>query len=201
MLLRELEQRRLLGRVRPVQPADVVVLTVGVVVALLRAPGLVAGADHRHALRHAAAWRGSCASAGSVPRSIAGSSVAPSTAEVGAQVVRLAVLVVLPVGLVVLARVAHEIAQREAVVARHVVDARERLAARRLVEIAAAGEPRRELGDLAAIAAPEPAAGVAIACVPFRPARRKVSDLVAVLPEIPRLGDQLHLGRGSGPDG
>ena len=36
---------------RPVDPADLVVLAVGVVVAVLRAPDFVAGQDHRHAAR------------------------------------------------------------------------------------------------------------------------------------------------------
>ena len=42
-------------------------------------------------------------------------------------------------------------------------------AAARLVQIAAAGEPRRELADLAGVAAPEPAHRVAVPAVPLGP--------------------------------
>src|SRR5690606_4230761 len=47
----ELEQVPVAPTELPVHPADLVVLAVGVVVAPLRAPHLVAGAEHRHALR------------------------------------------------------------------------------------------------------------------------------------------------------
>ena len=67
-------------------------------------------------------------------------------------VVVLAVAVVFAIGLVVLLVVADEVVQREAVVARDEVDAGVRPAAAVLVEIAAAGDARRELGDEAAIA-------------------------------------------------
>jgi hypothetical protein len=62
-----------------------------------------------------------------------------------------AVAVVLAVGLVVLAGVADHVAQREAVVAGHVVDALGRAPAAELEQVARAGEalgqPRHEAGS------------------------------------------------------
>src|SRR5208282_2632549 len=48
---REAQELLLFFRPAPVDPGDLVVLAVGVVVASLRATGLVAAADHGHALR------------------------------------------------------------------------------------------------------------------------------------------------------
>src|SRR4029078_875679 len=62
-----------------------------------------------------------------------------------------------------------------------------------LVEIAAAREPRRQLGERAAVAAPEAPYRVAVLAVPLRPFRREVPDLVPAFAQIPRLGDQLDL--------
>ena len=73
------------------------------------------------------------------------------------------------------------------------VDARIRTPAALLVKIAAAGESRRELRDDAAVTAPEPAHRIAVLAVPFGPFRRKISDLIATFPEIPRFRNQLHL--------
>ena len=61
------------------------------------------------------------------------------------------------------------------------------------VEIAAAGQPRGQLGHGAAVAAPEAPHRVAILAVPLRPQHREVADLIAAFAEVPRLGDQLHL--------
>ena len=47
---REVEQAALVGVQVPVEPADLIVLTVGVVVAVLAAAHFVAAKQHRHAL-------------------------------------------------------------------------------------------------------------------------------------------------------
>ena len=62
-----------------------------------------------------------------------------------------------------------------------------------LVEIAAAAQSRGKLGCRVTVASPEASNAVAILAVPFGPLHRKVADLIAVVPDIPRLGDQLHL--------
>src|SRR5688572_31058429 len=73
------------------------------------------------------------------------------------------------------------------------VDARVRQPPALGVQIAAARQPRRQLRDASAIPAPEGPQRVAILAVPFRPAWRKVADLISAFTEIPWLGDQLHL--------
>ena len=104
-----------------------------------------------------------------------------------------AVPVVLAVRLVVLVIVGDEVVEREAVVRRHEVDRGPRLAAAVGEQVGRGGEPRREIGQLPVVAAPVGSHRVAIAVVPFRPARREAADLVAAGPDVPRLGDQLDL--------
>ena len=109
------EESRSWSALLPVDPRQLVVLAVGVVVAALGAADLVAGQEHRHALRQqqrreevALLPRPQL-----VDRRIVGR---PLDAVVPRAVVALAVAVVFAVGLVVLVVVRHEIAQREAVV-------------------------------------------------------------------------------------
>src|SRR5207342_2387595 len=103
-----------------------------------------------------------------------------------------AVAVGFAVRFVVLAVVGDEVAKRETVVRRDEVDRREGLATVALVEICRAAEPGGELGD-GRLPAPEVAHRVAIDAVPLGPQDREVPDLVAAWPDVPRLGDQLHL--------
>src|SRR5262249_58261114 len=102
------------------------------------------------------------------------------------------VAIVFAVGFVVLALVAHEVAQREAVVAGDEVDAGVRTASGGTVEVAAPGQPVGQVGHLAGVAAPEAPHPVPILAVPLRPAHRKVPHLVAAGTQVPGLGDQLH---------
>ena len=124
---------------------------------------------------------------------ISGSSVGPSTPQFQLRLSFAAVAVVLAVGLVVLLVVGDEVVQREAVVRGDEVDAGVGPAAVVLVEVAAAGQAVGELADLAVVALPEAAHGVAVLAVPLRPEHREVADLVAALADVPRLGDQLDL--------
>src|SRR6185436_6782959 len=101
--------------------------------------------------------------------------------------------VVLAVGLVVLVLVAHEVGEREAVVAGDEVDAGVRQACARREEVARPRKARREVTHEAGIGAPEAANAVAEARVPFRPAGGEVADLPAVGTEVPWLRDELHL--------
>ena len=175
----------------PVDPADLAVLGVGVVVAVLGAAQLVAVQQHRHAL--AEQQRGDEVALLAGPRledlGVVGRAL---HAVVPRAVVALAVVVVLAVGVVVLLVVGHEVAQREAVVGGDEVDAGERAAARVLVEVGGAGEPRGEVAERG-LAAPEVADGVAVVAVPLGPLGREAADLVAAGADVPRLGDQLHL--------
>ena len=115
------ERQEVVVDVLPVEPGDLVVLAVRVVVPPLRAPELVAAEEHRdpagqqqgHEHRPHVPVPG-----GLHRRVVAGAldAVVPRDVVVGP------VPVVLAVGLVVLGRVGHQVAQGEAVVAGHVVD-------------------------------------------------------------------------------
>ena len=86
-----------------------------------------------------------------------------------------------------------EVFERETVVASNKVDARVRPTAAPFVEVARSGEPRRELGNDSSVSLPHLAHAIAILPVPFAPKGRKVADLIASFPQVPRLRDQLHL--------
>src|ERR1019366_1059291 len=84
--------------------------------------------------------------------------------------------------------------QREAVVGGDEVDAGSGVAAVGLVEVGTAGEPGGELAEGGGLAPPEVPHRVAVFTVPLRPERGEIAHLVAALADIPRLGDELHLG-------
>ncbi len=178
--------------VLPVEPGDLVVLAVGVVVAALGAAELVAAEQHRHALGEQQGGH-QVAALTRPQRHDVGVVGGTLDAVVPRAVVRLAVVAVLAVGLVVLVVVRHEVVQREAVVGGDEVDRRRRAAGVCLVQVGAAGEAVAELGEGGRFAPPEVADRVAVAPVPLRPLRREVADLVAALADVPRLGDQLDL--------
>src|SRR6185436_13280265 len=174
----------------PVDPRQLRVLAIGVVVALLRTAHLVAAQNHRNTLRQ---QQGSkeiplLPLAQRADRRIVGRAF---DAAVPAAIVGFAVAVVFAVGLVVLFVVADEVVQRESVVRGDEIDACRRAPA--LEQVARSRQPRRQLADDAAVPLPVRAYGVAILAVPFRPARGEISDLIAVLTEVPRLGDQLDV--------
>ena len=125
-------------------------------------------------------------------RSISGSSVRPLHAAVPAAVVVRAVAIVLPVRLVVLAIVGHEVVEGEAVVAGDEVDALLGLALLVPVDLGAADQPVRDPRHRARLAAEEVADVVAEPAVPLLPA---VADEAADLVEtrrVPRLGNELR---------
>src|SRR5216683_6519006 len=163
-----------LVEVLPVEPGKLVVLAVGVVVALLRAPDLVPAADHRDPLREQQGGEEIALLPGAeridavvVRRSFG--------AAVPRAVVALAVAVLLAVRLVVLLVVGDQVLEREAVVRGDEVDARVRPAAGRGVQVGAAREPVGELAESRVLAAPVVAHGVAVLAVPLRPERDRKS--------------------------
>src|SRR5262245_16198069 len=188
----ELQERPLFGVEVPIDPGQLVVLAVRVVVPVLRTTELVAVADHRYALREQECRQKvpNLTRAQRDDRRIARWSFG---AAVPAQVVAFAVAVVLEVGVVVLLVVADQVLQCEPVVRSDEVDARVRTAAAPLIQVIAARDPGCWLGDNAGVAAPEAANRVAVLTVPFGPQHRKIPDLVAALAEIPRFSNQLDL--------
>ena len=179
----------------PVQPADGVVLVVGVVVAVLGTPHLVAGGQHRRALRQQ--QRGQHdpfqACAGAVDVRVVSRAFRPG---VPAVVVVVAVAVVLAVGLVVLLVVGNQIVQREAVVRGDEVDAGLRAAAIVMELLAGTGNLAGKGAAVLVGLKPETARRVAEAVVPLAPARQIGAQLVAAAGRVPGLGDQLDAGQG-----
>src|SRR5439155_25155433 len=119
----------------PVQPGGLVVLTVGVVVAVLGVAQLVAAADHRHALGEEQGGDQIPLLAfaeGAASRIVA----RPLGAAVPAQVIVAAVFVVLAIGFVVFLVVTDQVLQREAIVAGNEVDAGVGQTAALLVQVA-----------------------------------------------------------------
>src|SRR5205814_264135 len=110
-----------------------------------------------------------------------------------ANIVIAAVLVVFAIGFIVFFVVAHQVFQRETIVAGHEVDAGVGPAAALLIEIAAAAQAGGKFGNRAPLPLPETADGIAILAVPLCPQHREIADLVAAFPHVPRLGNQLDL--------
>src|SRR6201993_4074418 len=179
----------------PVEPSDLVVLTVGVVVAPLSAPELVAPQQQRYARREQQRHK-KCAL---LPRAeghygwIVGwalGSTVPRAVVVGA------VAVALTVGIVVLVVVRDQVGQGEAVVHGDEVD---RCAGSAsfigpVVDVSRTAQARSEIAQQPVMAAPPVARGVAEASVPFAPQRREATDVVTIhAADVPRLGDELDL--------
>ncbi len=130
----------------PVEPGDLVVLAVGVVVAALGAAALVAGGDHRHAVgqQSVAIRLAALAAAQREDLRVVGLALDP---VVPGPVVVGAVAVVLAVGLVVLGLVADQVAHGEAVVRGDEVDRGVRRPAVVGVQVARAGQPGGDRPD------------------------------------------------------
>src|SRR5207253_3178686 len=99
-----------------------------------------------------------------------------------------AVAVVLAVGLVVLVVVGDEVIEVESIVRGNEIDTGPGPAAALIEDVAGSGDAPREFCHGALVALPERAHGIAEFVVPFRPAGRKVGNLVAAGTDIPRLG-------------
>ena len=192
--LRVGEQRLLRLRQVPVHPRDLVVLRVGVVVAQLRPPQLVAMREHWHTLgksqRREKAPHQPVAQLDCF-RIVRLALMAPVPAEV----VAVTVLVVLTVRVVVLLLVAHQITQRVAVVCGDEIDARVHPTVAFQKDVARAGKPACHLGHLTSIAAPELSHCIAVLPVPLRPAPGKIADLIAARSHVPRFRNQLDTGK------
>src|SRR5690606_29631182 len=108
-----------------------------------------------------------------------------------AEVFRVAVVVVFPISLVVPLVETHRIFKREAIVGCQKVDRGPGRPAVAVEDLAGPGKTRRQIAAHAGIAAPEAAHAVAVAVVPFRKARRMVSELIASRPDVPGFRDEL----------
>ena len=174
----------------PVRPGKLVVLTVGVVVAHLRASHLVAAADHRNTLADEQCGEQVAHLALTQLTDIANGR-RPFHAAIPRTIVAFAVAVAFAVGLVVLVVVTHQVVHGEAVVRGDEIHRSDGAAPVDLIQVGAAHQTRGELGQGRRLRAPEIAHGVAIPPVPFRPAGREAAHLIPAGTKVPRLGDEL----------
>ncbi len=191
-LLGEGEQPLILRAPLPVDPADLVVLTVGVVVAKLAAAHLVAGEEVGSALGE---QQGGDQVAFLLLAQVVDARIQgrPLDAVVAGEVVAVAVAVILAVGLIVALVVGDQILQGEAVVIAEVVDAGVGRAPVLREEIPRADQPGSKVAHLARIAAPEGAHRVTIAVVDLQPLARELAEAIAEGADIPGFGDELDL--------
>ncbi len=172
---------------RPIEPGQLIVLRIGVVVALLAAAELIAGREHERSARQEQARQQRAQvtrprGLDGLIRAFAFGAVVPGEIVVGAVAIGLAIRVI------VLASMGNEIAQGEAVMGRKEIHAiRWRSPAE---NVGRAGEPRRQRSHHAAVAAPEAPCIVTIAVVPFEPMPGELTETVAARPDIPGLGNE-----------
>ena len=135
---------RVLYEQRPIEPVPFVVLTVGVVVALLRTPDFIAHQEHGKAKRKHSDDHEILHLAGSESLNFGIRGWTLDTA-VPAPIVIAAIAVFLTVGFVVLVIVGDEIVQGKSIVTSHEVHALFRLAFLVLIDFMTAKQPVREV--------------------------------------------------------
>ena len=184
----ELEELILFFITLPVEPADLVVLAISVIVAVLRPAPLVASGQHRHALRKKKRRQEipALALAQRVDLRVIRWAFDPAIPRL---IVVVAVAVLVAVQLVVLFVVADQIDQREPIVGSDEIDARVWATPVVLIKIGTAGEPVSHLADSPLVAFPKAPHRVPIFAVPFRPEHGKIPDLIAAFAHVPRFGD------------
>ena len=114
---------------------------------------------------------------------------------VGAQVVAVAVAVLFAVGFVVLVLVAGQVRQGEPIVGSDQIDSGQRAAPRGFEQVIGPGQPACDLSARARMTQPPGTDRVAELVIPLVPARAEPTCLVAVVPDVPGLGDQLDAGQ------
>src|SRR3954451_2546796 len=156
----------------PGDPADLVVLAIGIVVAELRVADLVAGENQRQALRE---QQTSELVFSQAPPQRDDFRIVGRTfnAAIVAQVVVGAVAIVLAIGLVVLFVVAEQVGERKTVMHRDMINSGAQRAAVMVKQIGRSGHAIGYLADQASLATPVSPQRAAITVVPFRPLRRK----------------------------
>src|SRR5208283_455964 len=165
----EAENFPVLFEAAPVMPARFVVLAVGVIVAALRAAKFVAAEQHRHAARDQQGQKEVLDLA--FPQGLdPGISRLAFRAEVLAEVGVGPVMVVFSVCFIVLAAIAHQVVQSEAVVAGDEIDAALGAFARLGVDVGTAAGAAGKQTKHPIIAAPEPSDVVTLLTVPLCPA-------------------------------
>ena len=176
----------------PVQPAHTIVLAIRIVVAVLGMADVVAGQQHRRALRKKQRRQQSPLQRGAQCQHV-GVVGGPFDAAIPAQVVLVTVAVVLAIGVIVLVVVADQVVQGKTVVRRQKIDAGVGLPSVVLEHIAGGGKTARKFAQRGALPQPEITHRVAVLIVPLKPAGGKIAKLIATRPDVPRFGDQFDV--------
>src|SRR6476660_3401511 len=181
----ELEKLVLFFIAFPIEPADLVVLAISVVISVLRPAPLIAAGQHRHALRKEK--RSQEISALTIAQGIDLRVIRrPFHATVPREIVTVAVLVAVAVRLIVFFIVADQVVESEPVVRGNEIDAGIWASPVVPIKIGAPSEPVAHLANAALVAFPKTANRVAVFALPFRKRHRKITNLIAAVPDVPR---------------
>ena len=182
---RELQKLVLLFVACPIEPADLVVLAISIVIAPLRSSPLVSAGKHRHALGKKKRRQEipPLPFAQGIDLWVIGRSF---DAAIPRLIIIVPVVVAVAVRLIVLFIVADQVVESETVVRGNEIDARIWASPIVSIKIGAPSEPVPHLADAALIAFPKTANRVAVFAVPFRKRRRKIANLVSAVPDVPR---------------
>ena len=185
-------QPRMLAQQAPIDPRDLVILTVRIVVALLRAPEFISGQQHGRALRKQQQRDRVFHRTGAHSLHLGVGSRALH-AVVAAIARRVAISVVLAVSVIVALIVGDQVIERESVVAGHIVNAALRPVPEK--DARAALKPVGQSRHHARVSAHKAAHIVAKAVIPLQPAAAgKPAELMQ--PDgVPRLRDDFGLGK------
>src|ERR1700723_408759 len=176
----------------PLQPANFVVLTVGVIVSVLRMANSISGIHHGHAL-------GEQERCHQIPLLL--SSQGPNTGIVSwtfhpaipTPVIVIAVAIVFAIRFVVFFVVTDQILQREAIMRRDEIDAGIGTPPAMCIEIARTRDAISEISHNSSVALPIRAHGIAVAIVPLRPTYGEIPDLIAAFSQVPGFRNQFYL--------
>ena len=175
-------------QIRPIEPGDLVVLTVRIVVTSLRPTHFIAHHEHRYSLAEQQGRQHIFDLTNTNGFDVLLFAWAFDTVVV-AVVVVVSISISLTVGIVVLVFVAYQIVHGKAVMGRHKVNATVRCSARLLVQIGGAAQASRHGSDHASVTAPVAPNVIAVATVPLCPTQiAERPDLVSTR-SIPRFGD------------
>src|ERR1700722_3807376 len=191
--LEEAENVRIRLKLLPVQPADFVVLVVGIVITGLGVQELVSGAKHRGSVRQEQQATEILDLPPAQSHHFRRHTFDPFVSTVPTVIVVHTILVMFAIGPVILAVIRDEIIEREAIVRSYVVHALVRVisvGASVRKEVIATIDAPHQIGNHTCFASDETAHIVAKPSVPLKPgdARESVTELVCA--DIPRLCDQ-----------
>ena len=188
----EVEKPLLFGRnISPVQPINLIILAIGVVIALLAAAKLVPRQQHRRTLSQ---QYGSNQVTALTLANLTDCRVRSLTLNsiVVTEIGWMTITVVFAIDFIVTFVVADQIGQGEPIMAGHIVDRRPRSPEVVFKQVAGSQQVRCQTWNHAVIATPEAAHRVAEPVIPFSGASGETTQLVTARTNVPRLRDHFN---------